>query len=186
MNEQHLEFCSSDEWADALRQWIVPTALEGVDLGDEVLEVGPGPGRTTELLCTMTRRLTAVEVDENLADALATRMVDRNVEVVNADASDMPFSTARFSAAVSFIMLHHVPTVEAQDRLFAEVARVLRSGGVLAGADSLDTPEFRDMHKGDTCNPVVPDGLEERLKAAGFQEARVTVNPFVVEFWARR
>jgi SAM-dependent methyltransferase len=186
VNELHLQFCSSDEWADALKQWVVPSALEGVDLGDDVLEVGPGPGRTTELLCTMTRHLTAVEVDKGLADALTTRMVDRDVEVVHADASDMPFATARFSAAVSFIMLHHVPTLEKQDRLFAEVARVLRPGGVLAGADSLDTPEFRDMHQGDTCNPVVPDGLEERLKAAGFAEARVTVNPFVVEFWARR
>ena len=57
MNDDHLRLCASDEWADALRQWIVPGALAGVELGDDVLEVGPGPGRSTELLREMTPRL---------------------------------------------------------------------------------------------------------------------------------
>src|SRR5204862_399867 len=112
MNEEHLRLCASDEWADGLRQWIIPGALNGVELGDDVLEVGPGPGRSTDLLREMTPKLTAVEVDPMLADALATRMAGTNVEVVHADATNMPFPDGRFSAAVSFIMLHHVPTIE--------------------------------------------------------------------------
>jgi SAM-dependent methyltransferase len=186
VNEQHLTYCSSDEWAAGLKQWILPAALDGVALGDDVLEVGPGPGRTTDLLREMARRLTAVEVDEALAEALAVRMAGTNVEVVHADATDMPFADGRFSAAVSFIMLHHVPTAEKQDQLLAEVARVLRPGGVFAGVDSLDTAEFRDMHIDDICNPIVPSGLEARLMSAGFTEARVRVNPYVMEFQARR
>jgi SAM-dependent methyltransferase len=186
VNEQHLKYCSSDEWAEGLKQWILPGALNGVELGDDVLEVGPGPGRTTDLLRELTSRLTAVEVDGALADALAARLTGTNVEVVYADAADMPFPDGRFSAAVSFIMLHHVPTVEQQDRLLTEVARVLRPGGVFAGVDSLDSSEFRVMHMDDVCNPVVPDLFEARLRAAGFSEARVNVNPFVMEFQARR
>ena len=186
MNEQHLIYCSSDEWATGLKLWILPSALDGVDLGDDVLEVGPGPGRTTDLLRHMTARLTATELDAELADALAARLGGTNVEVVPADATAMPFPDGRFSAAVSFIMLHHVPTTEQQDRLLAEVARVLRPGGVFAGADSLDTPEFREMHVDDICHPIVPAGFEARLRTAGFAEARVTVNPYVMEFQARR
>ncbi|MBA3653487.1 MAG: class I SAM-dependent methyltransferase [Actinobacteria bacterium] len=186
MNDYHLDFCASDEWADALKQWIVPSALAGVDLGDDVLEVGPGPGRTTDLLREMAPRLTAVEVDASLAGALTTRMAGSNVEVVHADATDMPFDDGRFSAAVSFIMLHHVPTADEQDALFAEVARVLRPGAVFAGVDSLDTPEFRDMHVDDVCNPIPIDGFESRLRAAGFSEATATQNEFVMEFRARR
>ena len=186
MNEEHLRLCSSDEWADGLKQWIIPGALAGVELGDDVLEVGPGPGRSTDLLREMTPRLTAVEVDPMLAEALAARMAGTNVEVVHADATKMPFPDNRFSAAVSFIMLHHVPTTELQDLLLAEVARVLRPGATFAGVDSLDSEEFRDLHVDDICNPVVPDGLEARLKAAGFAEARVNVNPYVIEFQARR
>ena len=101
MNEQHLQLCASDEWADALRQWIVPGALAGVELGDDVLEVGPGPGRSTDLLREMTPRLTAVEADAALARALAARMSGTNVDVVHADATQLPFPDDRFSAAVS-------------------------------------------------------------------------------------
>jgi SAM-dependent methyltransferase len=186
VNQQHLTYCSSDEWAAGLKQWILPGALEGVVLGDDVLEIGPGPGRTTDLLRDMTPRLTAVEVDGALARALAARLDGTNVEVVQADATDMPFPDGRFSAALSFIMLHHVPTVEEQDRLLAEVARVLRPGAVFAGVDSLDSPEFREMHIDDICNPIAPAGLEARLLTAGFAEASVNVNPYVMEFQARR
>ena len=58
MNAKHLALCSSAEWADALGRWIIPWALDGVDLGDDVLEIGPGPGLATDLLRTRTQRLT--------------------------------------------------------------------------------------------------------------------------------
>ena len=83
-------------------------------------------------------------------------------------------------------MLHHVPTTDLQDKLFAEVARVLRPGGTFSGVDSLDSDEFRELHVDDICNPVDANGLEARLRAAGFSEARVNVNPYVLEFQARR
>ncbi|HLJ07329.1 MAG TPA: class I SAM-dependent methyltransferase [Acidimicrobiia bacterium] len=186
MNERHLELCSSDEWADGLKRWILPSALQDFDLGDDVLEVGPGPGRTTDLLKEMTPRLTAVEVDPGLAAALAARMAGTNVEVVHADATDLPFEDGRFSSVVSFIMLHHVPTAELQDKLFAEVARVLAPGRGFTGCDSLDGDDFRELHTDDVCNPVPAEGLEARLLAAGFSEAKVRVNPYVMEFRARR
>jgi len=184
MNKVHLDYCSSDEWADALKKWIVPGALDGVNLGDDVLEVGPGPGRTTDLLRTMTPKLTAVEIDADLAAALSTRMSGTNVTVVNADATKLPLPDKRFTAAVSFIMLHHVPTSDEQDRLLKEVARVLRSGGTFAGVDSLDNPEFRQMHEGDICNPIDPPGFHDRLVKAGFADVLVDVNPFVMQFRA--
>jgi ubiquinone/menaquinone biosynthesis C-methylase UbiE len=186
MNQQHLDFCSSDEWADALKKWIVPGALGGIDLGNDVLEVGPGPGRTTDLVRELVPQLTAVEVDASLADALSARMAGTNVKVVNADATSLPFDDGRFTGAVSFIMLHHVPTPEGQDRLLAEVARVLRKGGVFAGCDSIDTPDFRAMHEGDICVPIPAEGFAERLRRAGFADVSVDPNPFVVQFRATR
>src|SRR4029453_13192447 len=50
MTPEHLDLCASDEWRDALRDWILPYALADAKLGDDVVEIGPGPGRTTELL----------------------------------------------------------------------------------------------------------------------------------------
>ena len=178
MNERHLELCSSAEWADAVRRWIIPWVLEGVSLGDDVLEIGPGPGRTTEVLADLSSRLTAVEVDGELARSLAARMTSTNVEVIQGDATDLHFADGRFSAALSFTMLHHVPSAVDQDRLLSEVSRVLRPGGVFAGTDSLDSKEFRELHLGDVCVPIDPATLVDRLLSTGFDEAFVDTNDY--------
>jgi SAM-dependent methyltransferase len=164
---------------------IIPGAVGSLDLGDDVLEIGPGPGRATEVLKDMTTRLTSLEIDAALAAALRARMRGTNVSVVEGDATAMAFPDASFSAAVCFTMLHHVPSGALQDRLFAEVARVLRPGGLFVGADSLDSEDFRTLHVDDVCVPVDPDGLADRLTGAGFAEVSVEPNPYVVNFVAR-
>ncbi len=184
MNELHLKLCSSDEWAESVKKWIIPGAVDGVTLGDHVLEVGPGPGRTTEILKDMTAKLTAVEVDPMLAEQLTARMAGTNVTVVEADATAMPFPDNHFTAALSFTMLHHVPTPELQDKLFAEVARVVQPGGVFAGVDSLDSEGFRGLHIDDICVIVPPETLADRLRTAGFSQVSVDPNPYVVQFRA--
>lgn len=185
MNEAHLVFCNSDEWAEAVKKWIIPGATGGVDLGEHLLEVGPGPGRTTDILKDMAPKVTAVEIDPMLAAKLSARMKDTNVTVTEADATELPFPDGHFSAAVSFTMMHHVPTVELQNRLFAEVARVVRAGGTFAGVDSLDSDDFRKLHIDDICVPIVPDGLEARLRAAGFSDVNVDPNPYVLQWRAK-
>jgi len=182
VNERHLELCSSAEWAETVQRWIIPWVLDDLELGDDVLEVGPGPGRTTEVLVQMTPRLTAVEVDPALAAALAERLP--TVEVLRADATRLPLPEGRFSSAVSFTMLHHVPSATEQDQLFSEVARVLRPGGVFAGTDSLATDELAELHSDDTYVPIEPDGLGARLVAAGFSDVRVDTNEYSVRFRA--
>ena len=183
MNQAHLDFLVTDEWRSALRDWILPYALEDADLGADVLEIGSGPGLTTDLLRERLPHMTAVELDPDLADALRSRLAGTNVEVVTADATDMPFASDRFTGAVSFTMLHHVPTVALQDKLFAEVARVLQPGGTFVASDSLGSDDLKAFHDDDVYNPVDPDGVEARLRAAGFAEVAVKANEFG---WAAR
>ena len=178
MNEEHLAFCASDEWREAVTKWILPWALTDIDLGNDVIEVGPGPGLTTEELRHGVERLTAVELDVDLAAALRERLAGTNVEVVQADATALPQESDRFSGAVSFTMLHHVPTAELQDRLFGELARVLAPGGVLVLSDSLGSDDLRAFHGGDTYNPVDPATLPARLDAAGFDGIDVQTNEY--------
>ena len=73
-------------------------------------------------------------------------------------------------------MLHHVPTAALRDRLFAEVARVLRPGGVFVAADSVASSELAAPHEGDTYNPIDPAALDRRLAAAGFGQVEVRAN----------
>jgi ubiquinone/menaquinone biosynthesis C-methylase UbiE len=178
MNEAH-EHCGSDEWRQMIRDVILPWAMGEVDLGDDVLEVGPGYGATTDVLSGATERLTSVEIDEQLAAMLTERFADvPSVEIVRGDATELTYPDGRFSGAACFTMLHHVPTVEMQDRLFAQVARVLQPGAPLVASDSLASEELRAHHEGDTYNPVDPDGLPDRLRAAGFTDVDVRTNPF--------
>src|SRR5262245_14154423 len=66
MNIYHRRYCASATWARQVEGALLPWALEGVDLGDDVLEVGPGYGATTRLLSGRVTRLRALEVDELL------------------------------------------------------------------------------------------------------------------------
>jgi len=173
MNRFHRWFCRSDFWRTAVQNDLMPWALSGLDLGDDLLEVGPGPGLTTDLLRTRVPRLTSVEIDPKLAEALRRRLAGSNVRVVHGDATRLPFEDGEFSAAVSFTMLHHVPSPVLQDRLLGEVRRVLAPGGVFAGTDSLTSLPFRLMHVFDTMVMVDPDQIGVRLEAAGFSQVTV-------------
>ena len=153
-----------------MHEGMLPNVLRDVDLGDHVLEVGPGPGVVTDWLRERVPRLTSVEVDPKLAASLQRRMEGTNVTVVAGDASDMKFGDGSFSSAVSFTMLHHVPA-RLQDRLLAEVCRVLRPGGVFIGTDSTPTFMWNVYHLFDDRNPVDPDTFAGRLEAAGFTDA---------------
>ena len=50
MNPGHMEYCASDDWRQLVHETILPVALAGVTLGDDALEIGPGPGFTTDIL----------------------------------------------------------------------------------------------------------------------------------------
>src|SRR5579872_3438014 len=79
VNEGHLQFLSSPEWAQMLQTDLLPWVLGAGDLGDEVLEVGPGPGLTTDLLRQRVKRITAIEIDIELARQLTDRLAGTNV-----------------------------------------------------------------------------------------------------------
>jgi SAM-dependent methyltransferase len=186
VNEEHLRLCASAEWAQLVADELLPWVLGEHELGPDVLEIGAGPGLVTDLLVERAPHVTAVELDPDLAEALRKRMTGRPVEVVTADATAMPLATGRFSAAACFTMLHHIPDPEGQDRALAEIARVLRPGGLLVGTDGEDTPARRSLHVDDVFTPVDPHTLAARLSAAGFAETDVESNGDRFRFRARR
>jgi ubiquinone/menaquinone biosynthesis C-methylase UbiE len=186
MNKAH-EMCGSDEWRQAIREVILPWALGETELGDDVLEVGPGYGATTDVLSQSVPKLTSVEIDPELAAMLRERFADvATVEIVNADATTLPYADQSFTGAACFTMLHHVPTDELQNQLFGEVARVLRPGSALVASDSLGSDELAAHHEDDTYHPIDPETLPDRLAAAGFERIDVRTNPHGWAVVARR
>jgi SAM-dependent methyltransferase len=186
MNKAHAVICSSGWWARTVERELLPWGLTGLDLGDDVLEIGPGFGATTRVLARRGGSLTVLELSEGYCKRLRQSLGD-DVEIVQADATDMPFSEDRFSGVVCFTMLHHVPSRELQDRLLREVSRVLRPGGVFAGTDSLGTGRaFKLLHVHDTLVPVSPDELPARLESAGLVEPNVKIGGRSFRFQARK
>ena len=173
MNEAHMAFCPSEEWRQILEEHVLPPALDGVDLGDDVLEIGPGPGFVTDVLRQRFAHVTAVEIDPVLYEPLAERLTGSNVDVLLGDAADLSLADDRFSGAASDNMLHHVPTDELQDRIFAELARVLRPGGTLVAVDGTHNEGTEAFHEGDTYNPIETEDVAARVEAAGFTDIEV-------------
>jgi SAM-dependent methyltransferase len=175
MNGIHNVLCRSARWGRIVEHRLLPWALNGVPLGGRVLEIGPGFGATTRVLARHAATLTAVEIDPRHAARLAAALGERaRVTVVQGDGADLPFEDGGFDTVVCFTMLHHVPSAELQDRLFAEACRVLAPGGVFAGSDSLMSRRFRLLHVGDVLVPVDPAGLPQRLRRAGFPDPAVS------------
>jgi SAM-dependent methyltransferase len=175
MNLCHRMCCSSERYFKAVEDGLLPWALADVDLGDNVLEIGPGYGANIRVLIDKAPHYTAVEIDQPMAERLKSKYGDR-ARIINGDGTDTGLPTGEFSSVVCFTMLHHVPTPALQDQLFAEAFRVLRPGGVFAGSDSAASTLFRILHFRDTCNPVSADTLPERLRRIGFGDVHVDAN----------
>ncbi len=175
MNRNHQRVCTSPEWAAQLVSDVLSPLSAGVPLGPELLEIGPGPGAATEWLRSRVRSLIAVEIDPVAAQALRARFPDTNVEVVTADATELPWPDGSFDTVASFTMLHHVPTQRGQNAVLAEALRVLRPGGVLLASDSRPSDSLHEFHAEDTYNPIDPAGLIARLQTIGYGRLIVEV-----------
>jgi SAM-dependent methyltransferase len=186
VNLLHRWYCGSRRWAEVVEGSLLPWVLDGVELGPRLLEVGPGPGLTTDVLRHRAASLTALELDPALAAKLGRRLGGPGVAVVRGDGAALPFRDGSFDAAAVLTMLHHVPSAALQDRVLAEVGRCLRPGGLLVGSDTLPSLRFRLYHLADTMVVVDPAGLPDRLRAAGFDEVSVTTRANRLRFRARR
>ncbi len=169
VNKWH-ELLSTPEWAAFLHEEVLPVVTRGVDLGDDLLEIGPGPGASTEWLRHRVKRLVAVELEPEAAAALGMRFAGTNVEAVAGDAAALSYPGESFDTVGMFTMLHHVPTRAMQDAILAGAFRALRPGGTLIGFDSLASDRLHRHHEDDTYNPVEPASFLTRLQTIGFGE----------------
>jgi ubiquinone/menaquinone biosynthesis C-methylase UbiE len=173
MNAYETWFCGSWVWQWVTRRQLLPWILQGSELGDHVLELGAGPGAATQEIASRAARVTSLEYDHTFAAKLGARVSGSNAAVIQADAAELPFADATFSSAVAILMLHHLRSPELQNRALAEVARVLRPGGVFLAFEIPDSWLHRLGHIRSTFVPVAPASVFARSMAAGFYKVTV-------------
>jgi SAM-dependent methyltransferase len=176
VNTNHQQLCPSPEWAAYIHDEVLPWLVGQTDLGQELLEIGPGPGAATEPLRHRVKRLVAFEIDEEAAQRLTEKYTDTNVEVTVGSGADLPYDVDSFDSVATFTMLHHVPTLALQRSILAEALRVLRPGGALIGSDSLASTGLHEFHAGDTYNPIDPAVLLALFQALGFDRITIRVD----------
>jgi len=130
----------------------------GVDADAAVLEVGCGPGYFSPTLASAIPDGRAVlgdlqpEMLRLARDRLATHS---NADVVQLDATRLPFGSATFDAVLVVLMLGEVPD---RERCLAECRRVLRPDGVAVFAESRRDGDF--IRRSELCSIVEPRGFE--------------------------
>lgn len=138
-----------DQYADEaqleLRRSIWHPTLDGRDPATEALAavVDAAPDRILEVGCGTGAFAARLRQALPEAALVATDQSERMVEVTSqrgipgrvADVEDLPFDDDSFDAVAAMWMLYHVPHL---DRALAEIARVLRPGGLLVAATNGD------------------------------------------------
>jgi SAM-dependent methyltransferase len=101
----------------------------GVSVGQQVLDVGCGPGAlTTELVARLGPAAVAA-VDPSTPFVAAARARNPGVNVLQASAEQLPFPDQAFDAALAQLVVHFMADPVAG---LAEMARVTRPAGVVA------------------------------------------------------
>lgn len=147
--------------------------------GEEILEIGSGPGRALGLLAERGARVAGVDVSGEMV-RLATRrnhelVRSGGLELLHTDGVMLPFDDDSFDAVIS---VHNVYFWSQPETTLAEIARVLRPGGrvllVFRGREHplpkrLDPAVYREITT-DQCEGWMADtGFVEinRLRPAG-------------------
>jgi ubiquinone/menaquinone biosynthesis C-methylase UbiE len=185
MNAAERLFCSSSLWRYLTAHKVLPWILSGVQLGDHLLEIGAGYGAATPQLARHVSRVTSLEYDYQSLRKLKSQ-ISSAASPVCGDASVLPFAPQVFSAALAVLVLHHLKSPQLQDRVFAEVFRVLRPGAIFLAFEIPDSWLHHIGHIGSTFTPLAPDSVSPRLISAGFINIAVDARASAFRFAAIR
>src|SRR5260370_40623965 len=105
MNKFENWFCGLSLWRFVTERKLLPWILSGYALGDHVLEVGAGPGATTDELQRRAGRVTSLEYDTSYVSKLAERHRSSRVTRVQGEPADFPVPHHTFSSVAAVLVL---------------------------------------------------------------------------------
>ena len=153
------------------RHCSVEELLGPLPAGETVVDLGSGTGFYTDDVARRADRVYAVDVQEAMHDVYREKGVPENVDLVTADAADLPLPDGEAAAVVSTMTYHEFYGAAA---LF-ELRRVLGPGGRLVIAD------WSARGAGESGPPTDerygPDEVRGHFDAADFAVERLDERP---------
>lgn len=166
---------------EKLLPWVV-SAVKYADIrpGEEVIDIGCGTGRYTELFTEFCRTVVGIDSSEGMIRQ-ASNAHRNGAQYVLSDALSTPFRRSSFDCALMFMAVH-LFTAKQRRILFKGVSEMLRGGGrfviltesharirrslwrYFPGLLDIDLQRFPDMTT-----------LTHELREAGFETARKSV-----------
>lgn len=150
---------------------------------EKAVDLGCGGGRNAgELLKKYPKaHVTAVDYSglsvEKAKDCNRALIAAGRCQVLQGDVSDLPFPAGSFDLATAFETIYFWPGLE---RCFAQVAKVLKPGGVFMicnESDGTDAAGLKFEKIIDGMKNYTAEDIEAALKAAGFSEVKSDHHP---------
>jgi arsenite methyltransferase len=164
--------------------------------GEAVLDIGVGPGLLAYDLARLVGeagRVAGLDTSADMLGMAEARLAGfPQVELVQADATALPFPDGAFDAAVSTQVYEYVSDMP---EALAELHRVLRPGGralildsdwrsvVWASSDQARMDRVLTCWDDHLADPHLPGRLGPMLRRAGFEVRRVEVSPMLAPRW---
>lgn len=144
-------------YAEPLAQ--VFATFAGVETGDQVLDVGCGPGALTAQLLSLGAGVAAIDPSPPFIDAIRLRFPDIDARLGAAE--ELPYEAGEFDAALAQLVVHFMTEPVTGIR---QMARVTRRGGLIA-ACVWDGPTGALAPFWDSVHMVDPEAQDEALLA---------------------
>jgi SAM-dependent methyltransferase len=192
MAEVKITFDAADDYERYMGAWSRAIGEQflawlGAPAGARWLDVGCGTGAFSELILrhAAPASLTGIDPSPEQIEYARKHLPDLTFRV--ADSMELPFGASEFDVVASALVIHFIPD---RARAFAEMHRVLRSGGLVAGYTwkrnaAANFAPYAPMLRAaqgiggePLASPLVPEGTPEgmraTLRAAGFTDIAVT------------
>lgn len=151
-----------------------------------ILDVGCGNGRISEQLADIGETVVGLELDRDRLDVFQESGVPQNQEIVQGDATSLPFPDNHFDLVSSYTVYEHIPE-EAIPNYLAEIHRVLQPDGTVYIVN--DAFFYRVLRKSRLLMPergpapghinmVTPNAMADEIEKAGFKIELVRYSPY--------
>jgi ubiquinone/menaquinone biosynthesis C-methylase UbiE len=189
--------------ADPMRRRILKPLKESLQTlnktlnhASRVLDVGCGTGRTLKFIKASWEQVSLFGIDLSpyylkKAEELLSEIPGVVPQLVQGDASNLPYKDNYFQAVTNVFMFHELPSIIRQ-RVIDESFRVLQPGGILIICDSIQSGDselfepFLENFPKDFHEPYyahyLKDDLKKRLEQTGFIKITITIH-CVSKYW---